>query len=57
MNFLHHHDNDHWREWREAVERTGYTESLSRAARVLLELENLSPSAFESFTANLYQNL
>ena len=52
---LTHPDNDHWREWREAVKRTGYNESLSRAARVLQELESLTPAAFESYTANLYR--
>ena len=39
---LHHHDNDHWREWRGAVKRTGYTSQLARAAKVLLELETLT---------------
>lgn len=52
---LHHPDNDHWQEWREAVKRTGYTPALSRASAVLLELDNLSPSAFEFFTEKLYR--
>jgi hypothetical protein len=57
MNFLYHPDNDHWREWREAVKRTGYTKQLSCAARVLLELESFTPQAFESYCANLYSDL
>ena len=54
---LHHPDNDHRREWREAVKRTGYTKQLSCAARVLLELESFTPQAFESYCANLYSDL
>jgi hypothetical protein len=47
--------NDHWTEWREAVKRTGYNFALAHAARALLELETLTPQAWESFTANLYR--
>lgn len=54
---LHYPDNDHWHEWREAVKRTGYNLELARAARIILELESLTPAAFESFTANLYRDL
>ena len=54
---LNHPDNDHWREWREAVKRTGYTEQLAHAARVLQELDSLTPAAFESYCANLYRDL
>ena len=52
---LAHPDNDHWSAWREAVNRTGYNMALAHASRVLQEIESLSPSAFESFTANLYR--
>ena len=52
---LTHSDNDHWREWREAVKRTGYNPALAHAARVLQELESLTLSAFENCTANLYR--
>ena len=48
---LHHHDNDHWREWREAVKRTGYTSQLARAAKVLLELETLTAREFGYYCA------
>lgn len=54
---LNHPDNDHWKEWRDAVARHGYSLELARASRVLRELESLTPEAFESFTANLYFNL
>ena len=54
---MQHPDNDHWREWREAVKRTGYTKQLSCAARVLIELETMTPQAFESYCANLYRDL
>ena len=53
---LRHADNDHWAEWREAVNQTGYNVQLAYAARVLLELDTLTPAAFESFTANLYRD-
>jgi hypothetical protein len=54
---LHHPDNDHWHEWREAVNRTGYNMALANASRALQELESFTPAAFESFTANLYRDL
>jgi len=54
---LTHPDNDHWHEWRESVKRTGYTEQLSCAAKVLIELETLTPQAFESYCANLYREI
>ena len=54
---LHHPDNDHWNEWREAVNRTGYNMALANASRALQELESFTPAAFESFTANLYRDL
>jgi hypothetical protein len=54
---LQHPENEHWQEWRKAVEKTGYNLQLSHASKCLRELEKLTPSAFESYTANLYQNL
>ena len=56
-SWLSHPDNDHWAEWREAVRRTGYNFALANAARFLLELDTMSPDAFESVTANLYRDL
>ena len=40
---LHHPDNDHWQEWREAVTRTGYNDTLKIAAQRLLLLDRLTP--------------
>ena len=54
---LHHPDNDHWQEWREAFKSTGYNFNLARAARFLTELERFTPQAFESYSANLYRDL
>ena len=54
---LHHPDNDHWHEWREAVKRTGYNMALANASLALQELESFTPAAFESFTANLYRDV
>jgi hypothetical protein len=48
--------NDHWQEWRKAVQRTGYNFTLAKASRMLIELNALTPQAFESFTANLYRD-
>ena len=48
---LHHPDNDHWHEWREAVKRTGYTFQLHMASAALLALEEMTPQEFESFCA------
>ena len=56
-NYLHHPENDHWQEWREAVKRTGFNEQLANAARFLRDAEGLSPAAFESATANLYRDI
>ena len=54
---LHHPENTHWQEWREAVKRTGYNLQLATASRVLMEIESLTPQAFESYCANLYRSL
>ena len=40
---LQHPDNDHWAEWREAVERTGHTDALKIASQRLLMIERLTP--------------
>ena len=53
---LHHPDNDHWAEWREAVKRTGYNMALANASRFLQEIESFTPQAFEDYTASLYRN-
>jgi len=57
MALMQHPDNDHWREWREAVKRTGYNLALANASRFLQELESFTPQAFESYCANLYRDL
>ena len=49
---LHHPDNDHWQEWREAVKRTGYTPELRKAAFVLLQLDFMTPKEVESYFFN-----
>ncbi len=49
---LHHPDNDHWHEWREAVRRTGYTNQLSCAARALEQLEVMTPQQVEQCFAS-----
>ena len=46
---LHHPDNDHWQEWREAVKRTGYTDPLKIAAQRMLLLDYLTPCQVEDF--------
>jgi hypothetical protein len=57
MNSLEHPDNNHWQEWRDAVQRTGYNFTLARASRVLREISDMTPQCFESVTANLYRNM
>ena len=47
-----HSENDQWAEWRAAVERTGYTAQLARAAEVLIQLESMSAEEFERLAAN-----
>jgi hypothetical protein len=54
---LHHPDNDHWHEWREAVKRTGYTKQLSCASDILQELETLTAQEFESYCACLWERV
>jgi hypothetical protein len=41
--------NTHWKEWRDAVLRTGYTPQLKRAAVILETLDRMNPIAVQSF--------
>jgi hypothetical protein len=58
MNSLEHPENNHWQEWRDAVQRTGYTTKLAYAATIMLELlERMTPQQFEAHYANMYRNM
>jgi hypothetical protein len=58
MNSLEHPDNNHWQEWRDAVQRTGYTANLSYAATIIEAfLERMTPEQFEAYYANMYRNM
>jgi len=48
---LHHPDNDHWNEWREAVKRTGWNSKLAHAAHWLLKIEDMTPQQVETLFA------
>ena len=48
---LHHPDNDHWQEWREAVKRTGWNSQLAHAAHWLLKIEDMTPQQVETLFA------
>jgi hypothetical protein len=50
---LHHPKNDHWREWREAVRRTGYTDALQIAAQRLLLLDQLTLAQVHDFLSSI----
>lgn len=50
-----HPNNGHWQEWRDAVERTGYTRALAYAASALLELDSATPEAVELTFSRLIQ--
>lgn len=54
---IQHRENDHWAEWRDAVKRDGYNATLACAARCLMEIDGLTPEAFENLTAGLFQQL
>jgi hypothetical protein len=55
-DWLWHVDNDHWAVWREAANRYGFNNELAKAARVLEEMESMTPECFESYSANLYRD-
>lgn len=52
-----HPDNDHWKEWRASVIRTGYNFKLARAEQILRELERLTPEQIEQMTTPIYQQM
>jgi hypothetical protein len=54
MSTLTHPDNNHWQEWRDAVQRTSYTGTLKMASLRLQLIETLTPEQFEEFAATIY---